>query len=134
MSDEEIKESAERHGITGITPVHVLGGKLIKFLTIVDTNLKRYAGEFLFNLCGDQATFIKRVGYGAGAHMVAIRAGTIGGIIAQQDKEREEREATANLSVAAQGEAQGDAAVAEVIEVIKQEEGEESASTSNAKE
>jgi hypothetical protein len=93
MSDEEIKEAAERQQIIGVTPPHVLGGKLTKFLTIVDTNLKRYAGEFLFNLCGDQGTFIKRVGYGPGAHMVAIRAGTIGGIIAQQDKEREEREA-----------------------------------------
>lgn len=116
MSDEDIKEAAEKQHIIGVTPAHVLGGKLSKFLTIVDTNLKRYTGEFLFNLCGDQGTFIKRVGYGPGAHMVAIRAGTIGGIMAQHEREREERDAKRVVD------ADADAVAVEVIEEEEEEE------------
>mmetsp|Transcript_42962 Transcript_42962/g.68992 ORF Transcript_42962/g.68992 Transcript_42962/m.68992 type:complete len:486 (-) Transcript_42962:1563-3020(-) len=86
------KEGNDRK-MEGNTPKDSLGGFMISLLTCIDSNLKRSTGELLYILCdNDAAEITERCGYGPAAHILAIKGGTIGGIIAQQDEDRRKRQ------------------------------------------
>jgi len=93
--DDKAKEAKmNERKMEGCTPEDSFGGRLIHFMTCLESNLKRYAGELLFVLCNEDAgEMTRRCGYGRSAHILAIKGGTIGGIIAQQEAQQREREA-----------------------------------------
>jgi hypothetical protein len=92
LADDEIERLANLRKMEGNTPKDCLGNRLITFMTCLDSNLKRYAGELLYTLCGSNAgEMTRRCGYGHSAHILAIKGGTIGAIIKEQD-ERERKE------------------------------------------
>lgn len=82
----------KKRQVEGDTPDDVLGAHLIKFLTCLESNLKRCTGELLLALCDDDTNeFTARCGYGNAAHMMAIKGGMMGDILKQQEEERGKR-------------------------------------------
>ena len=80
-TEEEFKEAAEERKVDGLVKKDTFGGKLVTLMISLETNLKRIASEFLWTLCHNSAKEMTDFcGYGAAAHIIAIKAGTIGQI------------------------------------------------------
>ncbi|GMI50225.1 hypothetical protein ScalyP_jg4772 [Parmales sp. scaly parma] len=55
-------------------PVGTLRYKVIKLMTSIDTNVKRYSSELMWDLCGGVADeFVENVGFGNGVHFMGIK-------------------------------------------------------------
>jgi len=92
LSPEEVESTMNEVKMKGITPRDILGGRLISLMVCLESNIKRYSGELLYTLCDeDAAEMTKRCGYGSSAHILAIKGGTIGQIIAQQEAQEKAR-------------------------------------------
>jgi len=55
------------------SPPHSLRSHLLALLLSLDTNVKRFASELLWEICGDSRIFSKRVGYGRGIHFLGLK-------------------------------------------------------------
>mmetsp|Transcript_11535 Transcript_11535/g.22691 ORF Transcript_11535/g.22691 Transcript_11535/m.22691 type:complete len:513 (-) Transcript_11535:407-1945(-) len=93
-SDKDFEARIKKRQMHGTTPKDVLGGRLIPFLTCLESSLKRCVGELLFALCRESPDeFTRRCGYGNAAHMLAIKGGMIGQILEKQEEEQARRQA-----------------------------------------
>ncbi|GBG31128.1 Synembryn-A [Hondaea fermentalgiana] len=91
-TDAAFDARGKERQMAGDTPKDVLGGRLIVFLTCLNSSLKRCVGELLYELCDQSPNEMsRRCGYGNAAHMIAIKAGTIGDILKKQDEDRARR-------------------------------------------
>lgn len=87
MTEEEATIAKRNRHMKGSTPENSIGGRVIRLMTEIDQNIKRLSGELIWSLCdGDQATFVDRAGYGNGVHLLAIKGGMLGQMMAKGNK------------------------------------------------
>lgn len=86
-SKQEFDQEKERRHFAGKSVPDTPFGNCVALLTCYEENIKRMCGEFLYDLCdGNPDKVTKLVGFGHAAHLLAIKGGMIGQIMANQNR------------------------------------------------
>ena len=86
-SKEEFERAKEQRHFKGHAKEGTTLFFLVKLLTTFEEHVKRYAGELLWLLCDENADVVTHhCGFGNAAHMLAIKGGMMGQILAQQEE------------------------------------------------